>query len=82
VIDSNASLPGTIFERRATPSDYGGAAEMILDRQAVSREGWGSIGYVLNRIAGEKVAAAPPKAEISSRAVPLVCLGRAFSVSS
>jgi hypothetical protein len=39
VIDSNVLLPGTIFERRATPSDYGGAAEMILDRQFPAKGG-------------------------------------------
>jgi hypothetical protein len=51
VIDSNAFLPGTTFELRATPRDGGSTVEMILDRR-FRPAGWGRLGYALNRIFG------------------------------
>ncbi|HET7737528.1 MAG TPA: hypothetical protein VFK32_03040 [Tepidiformaceae bacterium] len=53
VIDSNALMPGTTFELRASPRDGGSTVKMILDRQ-FRPSGWGRIGYALNRIAGER----------------------------
>lgn len=56
VIDSNALLPGSTFELRASPSEGGSAVEMILDRR-FRHGGWGGVGYVLNRLAGERLFA-------------------------
>jgi hypothetical protein len=56
VIDSNALLPGSTFELRASPHQGGSEVEMILDRRFRSG-GWGRFGYVLNRIAGERLFA-------------------------
>src|SRR5437016_7642928 len=53
VIDSNALLPGTTFELRATPSDGGSNVEMVLDRK-FRPAGWGRVGYALNRIFGRR----------------------------
>jgi Polyketide cyclase / dehydrase and lipid transport len=56
VIDSNALLPGSTFELRATPRDGGSAVEMTLDRK-FRPGGWGRVGYALNRLAGERLFA-------------------------
>jgi len=56
VIDSNALLPGTTFELRASPREGGSTVEMALDRR-LRPGGWGRIGYGLNRIAGERAFA-------------------------
>ena len=53
VIDSNAFLPGTTFELRASPRDGGSSVEMILDRR-FRPTGWGRVGYALNRIFGQR----------------------------
>jgi hypothetical protein len=54
VIDSNALLPGSTFELRASFREGGSTVEMILDRQ-FRPGGWGRIGYALNRMAGERL---------------------------
>lgn len=56
VIDSNALAPGSTFELRATPREGGSVVEMILDRR-FRPGGWGTVGYVLNRLAGERLFA-------------------------
>ena len=56
VIDSNALLPGSTFELRASPREGGSTVQMILDRQ-FHPGGWGRIGYALNRMAGERLFA-------------------------
>jgi hypothetical protein len=53
VIDSNAFLPETTFELRATPHDGGSTVVMILDRSFRSG-GWGRVGYLLNRVFGAR----------------------------
>jgi hypothetical protein len=56
VIDSNALLPGSTFELRASPQDDGSNVEMILDRR-FRPAAWGRVGYLLNRMAGERLFA-------------------------
>lgn len=53
VTDSNALLPGTTFELRASPRDGGSTVEMILDRR-FRPAGWGRVGYALNRFFGAR----------------------------
>jgi len=53
VVDSNALLPGTTFELRASPREGGSTVEMILDRR-FRPTGWGRFGYTLNRIFGPR----------------------------
>ena len=53
VIDSNAFLPGTTFELRASPREGGSTVEMILDRR-FRPTGWGRCGYALNRLFGRR----------------------------
>ena len=52
-VDSNAFLPGTTFELRADPDGAGSVVVMVLDRK-FRTSGWGTIGYGLNRIFGER----------------------------
>ena len=56
VIDSNALCPGSSFELRASPREGGSTVEMVLDRR-FRPAGWGRVGYVLNRIAGQRLFA-------------------------
>jgi hypothetical protein len=53
VIDSNAFLPGTTFELRASAREGGSRVEMILDRR-FRPTGWGRVGYALNRVFGAR----------------------------
>lgn len=53
VIDSNALLPGTTFELRASPREGGCTVEMILDRK-FRPDGWGRPAYLLNRVVGAR----------------------------
>jgi polyketide cyclase/dehydrase/lipid transport protein len=53
VVDSNAFLPGTTFELRATPRDGGSKVVMVLDR-SFRPGGWGRVGYALNRLFGAR----------------------------
>ena len=53
VIDSNALLPGSTFELRASPREGGSTVEMVLDRR-FRPAGWGRFGYVVNRIGGKR----------------------------
>lgn len=56
VVDSNALLPGSTFELRASPREGGSSVEMVLDRQFRS-DRWGRAGHVLNRLGGERLFA-------------------------
>ena len=46
VIDSDALLPGSAFELRASPHEGGSPVEVIMDRRFRS-SGWGRVGYAL-----------------------------------
>jgi hypothetical protein len=53
VSESNALLPGTTFELRASPRDEGSTVEMILDRR-FRPDQWGRFAYAVNRIVGRR----------------------------
>jgi len=54
VIESNALMTGSTFELRVRPREGGSRVEMILDRR-FRPTAWGRVGYLLNRLAGERL---------------------------